>query len=158
MTNKKDILKKRLEKLEKHYSALKEYKQLIDAMLENTLLYDPVVFLSIKPEQRAILDAYLKRFSSLQDFLGSKVFSLVLEVAGIDGSRMSEVLFQIEKERIIDSLDNWIELREIRNELEHEYPENLNVALIDLKFCIDNFSKIEMYYLNTVTFAKRYLS
>ena len=70
---------------------------------------------------------------------------------------MSEVLYQIEKEEIIDSLGSWIELREIRNELEHDYPENLQEALQDLKFCVDNFSKIESYYLNSLAFAKRYM-
>ena len=35
---------------------------------------------------------------------------------------MSEVLYSIEKKEIIDSLENWIELREVRNELEHDYP------------------------------------
>ncbi|GFO74378.1 antitoxin [Bathymodiolus platifrons methanotrophic gill symbiont] len=54
---------------------------------------------------------------------------------------MSEVLYQIEKEEIIDSLGSWIELREIRNDLEHDYPENLQEALQDLKFCVDNFFK-----------------
>ncbi len=99
----------------------------------------------------------MKRFSAIQDFLGAKIFSLLLEVAGIDGSKMSEVLYNIEKEQIIDSLDNWIELREIRNELEHDYPEELKEALEDLKFCIDNFHKIESYYLNALKFAKRYI-
>ena len=103
MKNKKEILKKRLFKLEKHYTAL-------------------------------------------------------LEVAGINGSKMSEVLYNIEKEQVIDSLENWIELREIRNELEHDYPEELEEALKDLKYCIDGFEKIESYYLNSLNFANRYIS
>ncbi|NOQ65145.1 MAG: hypothetical protein GQ582_11600 [Methyloprofundus sp.] len=64
----------------------------------------------------------------------------------------------MEKEEIIDSLDSWIELREIRNELEHDYPENLQQALQDLKFCVDNFVKLESYYLNSLDFAKRYIN
>ncbi|MCD6190086.1 MAG: hypothetical protein J7K14_00915 [Sulfurimonas sp.] len=70
---------------------------------------------------------------------------------------MSEVLYNIEKEQIIDSLDNWIELREVRNELEHDYPEELEEALKDLKFRIDSFDKIESYYLNSLNFSKKYL-
>ena len=70
---------------------------------------------------------------------------------------MSEVLYYIEKEEIIDSLENWIELREVRNELEHDYPEELEEALVDLKFCIDSFEKIESYYLNSLKFANKYL-
>lgn len=158
MHNKKEILKKRFLKIQKHYIALKEYKILIEDMLKEKNIYDQFVFNTLEPQQRAILDAYLKRFSSVQDFLGAKIFSLLLEVAGINGNKMSEVLYNIEKEQIIDSLENWIELREIRNELEHDYPEELQEALKDLKFCIDGFSKIESYYLNSLKFADRYIS
>lgn len=157
MMDKKEILKKRLSKLARHYSALKEYKALIDDMLSVHNIYDVTIFNTLPAEKRAILDAYLKRFSSIQDFLGAKIFSLLLEVAGINGSKMSEVLCQIEKEEIIDSLDHWIELREIRNELEHDYPEELQEALVDFKFCIDNFITLESYYFNTVEFAQKYL-
>lgn len=153
----KKILEKRLNKIEKHYIALKEYKILIDKMLENKNIYNQFIFNSLLPEERAILDAYLKRFSSIQDFLGAKIFNLLLDVSGINSSKMSEVLYHIEKEEIIDSLDEWIELREVRNELEHDYPEELEDALEDLKFCIDSFSKLEKYYLNSLNFAKRYM-
>lgn len=156
--NKKEILKKRLEKLEKHYIALKEYKVLIDNLLKNgNNIYDPLIFNTLKPEKKAILDAYLKRFSSIQDFLGAKIFALLLEVAGINSNKMSEVLYYIEKEQIIDSLENWIELREIRNELEHDYPEELQEALNNLKCCVESFYKIESYYINALNFSKRYL-
>jgi hypothetical protein len=103
------------------------------------------------------LDAYLKRFASIQDYLGAKIFSLLLDVSGISGNKMSEVLYHIEREEIIDSLENWIEIREIRNELEHDCPEELEEALQDLKFCIESFERLESYYHNSITFAKRYL-
>ena len=152
MINKKIILQKRFEKLAAHYKALKEYHDLIKDMLlkEDILLVNKFNF--IIPQERAIFDAYLKRFSSIQDFLGAKIFPLLLETRGIGTSKMSEVLDYIEKENIIDSLENWIELREIRNELEDDYPEELKEALADLKYCIDNFSKLEMYYLNSLNF------
>jgi len=153
--NKKEILKKRFEKLEKHYVAIKEYKLLIDDLLKEQNIYDQFTFNTLKPEKRAILDAYLKRFASIQDFLGAKIFSLLLEIAGINNTKMSEVLSHIEKEGIIDTLENWIELREVRNELD-DYPEELQEALNDLKYCVDNFYKIESYYLNAYEFFKKY--
>jgi len=155
--NKKEILQKRFDKLEKHYTAIKEYKVLIDDLLKEQNIYDQFTFNTLKPEKRAILDAYLKRFASIQDFLGAKIFSLLLEIAGINNSKMSEVLSNIEKENIIDSLENWIELREVRNELEHDYPEELQEALDDLKYCVNNFYKIESYYLNSLNFFQKYL-
>ena len=157
MMNKKEILKKRFDKLEKHYIAIKEYKILIDDLLKESNIYDQFTFNTLKPEKRAILDAYLKRFASIQDFLGAKIFSLLLEIAGINNTKMSEVLSNIEKENIIDSLENWIELREIRNELEHDYPEELQEALDDLKYCIDSFEQLESYYLNSLNFFKKYI-
>ncbi len=154
--NKKEILKKRFEKLEKHYIALKEYKVLIDNLLQDgNNIYEPFIFNTLKPEKKAILDAYLKRFSSIQDFMGAKIFALLLEVAGINSNKMSEVLYYIEKEQIIDSLENWIELREVRNELEHDYPEELQEALNNLKFCIESFDTIEGYYINALNFSKK---
>ena len=158
MHNKKEILKKRFKKLERHYSALKDYKQLIDNIRLQKDIFQEDVFKTLEVQEKAILDAYLKRFSSIQDFLGAKIFSSLLEISGISYGKMSEVLYRVEKEEIIDSLDNWIELREIRNELEHDYPENLQQALQDLKFCVDNFVKLESYYLNSLDFAKRYIN
>ncbi len=135
---------------------MKAYKQLIDKMTARVDIYLPENFNTLRIEDKAVLDAYLKRFSSVQDFLGAKVFSLLLDVSGIGYGKMSEVLYAIEKEEIIDSLDHWVELREIRNELEHDYPENITIALKDLKFCIDSFATLESYYFIVVRFAERY--
>ncbi|MDQ7061998.1 MAG: hypothetical protein Q9M43_13135 [Sulfurimonas sp.] len=70
--NKTEILHKRFAKLEKHYTALKEYKELIDELLKESNIYEQFTFNTLKPEKRAILDAYLKRFASIQDFFGCK--------------------------------------------------------------------------------------
>jgi len=155
--NLKNILQKRFEKTNKHYTALKEYKILIEDLKDEFDIYEPFVYNTLQPQQRAILDAYLKRFASLQDFLGAKIFPLLLEIAGINANKMSEVLSLIEKEEIIDSIENWIELREVRNELEHDYPEELKDALDDLKYCIDNFTRLQSYYKNSLDFYGRHI-
>ena len=64
------------------------------------------MFNTLKPEEKAILDAYLKRFSSIQDFLGAKIFSLLLDVAGINSSKMSEVLYYIEKKNTLNKIQS----------------------------------------------------
>jgi len=157
MFDKKEILKKRLTKISSHYESLKAYYNLIESMQQSCNFFKPDAFAEMKIEDKAILDAYLKRFASLQDFLGAKIFPLLIEISGIGTTKMSEVLFHIEKEGIIDDLSHWIELREARNELEHDYPDDIQKALDDLKFCINSFYIIENYYLNSVDFAKKYL-
>ena len=70
---------------------------------------------------------------------------------------MSEILLMAEREEIIDSLQNWIELRESRNALEHDYPDELALALQDLKDCIHSFTRLEQYYLKSLEYARRVL-
>ncbi len=133
MSNKKEILKKRFDKLRRHYEALKAYKQLIDRLAAQVDVYQPENFNKLEIQDKAVFDAYLKRFASMQDFLGAKIFPMILELSGIGYGKMTEVLYAVEKEEIIDSLKHWIELREVRNDLEHNYPDNLAAALRDLK-------------------------
>lgn len=154
--NTKSILQKRFEKLQRHTRALEEYKELIDGLLIEKNIFDPWVFNTLQAQERAILDAYLKRFASIQDFLGAKIFPLLLEIAGIGSSKMSDVLIRIEKEEIIDSLESWIELREVRNELEHDYPEELKEALEELKYCVDRYETVQNYVQNANEFFKRF--
>jgi predicted transcriptional regulator len=91
----------------------------------------------------------------LQDYLGAKVFKSLLDISGISYTKMSEVLVLIEKEEII-SLDRWIEFRNIRNELEHDYPDELEEALQDLKYCVDNFEYLKSVVKKVLDFARRY--
>ena len=146
----KEILQKRLNKLHKNFEVLREYKNFIEKLGD---IYTPFVFNSLKLEEKAILEAYLKRFAFLQDYLGAKVFKLLLENKGIVVYKMSEVLIEMEREGIID-LEKWIELRNVRNELEHDYPDELEVALEDLKYCVENFNELEKIIKKVFEFAK----
>jgi len=157
MIDKKAILIKRLRKIESHYHAIKEYHSIIETMLSGENIYSPDIFPSLKIEKKAIFDAYLKRFSSLLDFLGAKIFPLLIDISGIGSTKMTEVLYHAEKEGLIDDLNTWVSLREARNELEHDYPDNLKKALADLKFCVDSFNIIESYYLNVTKFSAKYV-
>ena len=148
--NTKEILKKRLNKLNKNFEILKDYKNYIEKLGD---IYSPYVFNSLTLEERAILEAYLKRFAFVQDYLGAKIFKLLLENKGIIANKMSEVLVEMEREGIID-IEKWIELRNVRNELEHDYPDELEVALRDLKYCVENFSELEKIVKKVFEFAK----
>jgi len=146
----KEILQKRLNKLHKNFEVLREYKNFIKKLGD---IYTPFVFNSLKLEEKAILEAYLKRFAFLQDYLGAKVFKLILENKGIVVNKMSEVLIEIEREGIID-LEKWIELRNIRNELEHDYPDELKYSL-DVRIRRDKrYKEIEKIIKKVFEFAK----
>ncbi len=149
----KEIVKKQLQKVQMHFDALQAYKDFIDEMAFG---FTPDEFHKLSVAQKGVLEAYLKRFSSVQDYLGAKVFKSLLEIAGISYSKMSEVIFLIEKEGIID-FDKWIEFRDVRNELEHDYPDELEDTLRGLKYCVDSFSQIEEIVKRVFDFSKSYL-
>ena len=69
-----------------------------------------------------IIDSLLFRFAKLQDFLGQKIFRNFLEYQGLSFDNFYDILKELEKEEILD-IDLWGSLREIRNELAHEYPD-----------------------------------
>ena len=155
MTDTRKILANRFSKLSRHISALTDYHELIIEMEKTRNIYDPVVFTGLTIIDKAVLDAYLKRFSSVQDYLGDKIFSLLVELTGKNTSRMSEILLQMESEEIIDSLESWIELREQRNALEHDYPAELEEALLDLKKCVKSFSILHACFIRSIGFVKK---
>ncbi|MDA0910314.1 MAG: hypothetical protein O2809_01970 [Proteobacteria bacterium] len=154
--DKLQIFAKRMDKLNKHFKALDDYKTLIGQMLEYQNIYNPQIFEDLAVRDRAVLDAYLKRFSSVQDFLGAKIWSMMFGFVGIPAKAMTEVLYHAVKEGVLDSLENWIEIREIRNELAHDYPDELEDALRDLQFCIDHYDALKTYYDNTLAFCAKH--
>ena len=63
--NKQQILTKRLNTLEKHRKALAEYKAEIDRLQQTAAPYRPETFTDLTVTERALFEAYLKRFASL---------------------------------------------------------------------------------------------
>lgn len=146
------ILQKQLLKVQSHYDALLDYKMFIERMYFD---FSVDKFQMLEVTEKAVLEAYLKRFASLQDFLGAKVFKTLLAVSGISYSKMSEVLILMEKEEII-TLDRWIEFRTVRNNLEHDYPDELTDALYDLKYCVEHFDYMHDVVQKVFDFAGKY--
>ena len=101
-----------------------------------------------------VFEAYLKRFAPLQDYLGSKVFPLNLEAKGIGVGKMSQVLSLIEKEGLIE-LDSWLKIRQLRNTLEHEYPNELPDALKDLTAALEHSTTLLAIVQNIHTFLEQ---
>jgi len=84
------------------------------------------------PQHSEMLDAFVARFSRLQDTIGDKLLPAILKLNLEPVGSQLDNLFRAEKLGWIDSADQWIELRGLRNSLIHEYmttSENLLSAL-----------------------------
>jgi len=66
-----------------------------------------------------------------------------------------DILDKIEKLRIINSVEDWLKLRKLRNKLAHEYPDEFDEILGDIKEALkwlpeikETYFKIKDYLLN----------
>ena len=79
------------------------------------------------------LDAFVIRFTKLQDLLGLRLFRGVLE---IDLEQLPQAMIDtvaaMERRGIVPSVTAWQSLRLIRNRLTHEYEETPEVAAAHL--------------------------
>jgi hypothetical protein len=76
-------------------------------------------------ETIADIDQLLFRFGKLQDAIGRRLFPAILMLAAewSESESFIDKLNRLEKLGVIPSTDQWNQLRELRNESTHEYPD-----------------------------------
>jgi hypothetical protein len=76
------------------------------------------------------------RYAKLQDLIGSKIFTLLLEVMAepIESKRYLDMLAHLEKIGILESMDFWINLRNVRNLVAHEYPDQPHLLVDNINY------------------------
>lgn len=84
-------------------------------------------------EELAFFDLLTTRFSKLQDTIGAQIFPEILEpyleTSSVNRLTFIDKLNHLEKLYYLDDANWWLDLREIRNNLTHDYPDN--AALCD---------------------------
>lgn len=93
----------------------------------------------------AYLDMFTTRFSKLQDTLGNKIFGLALDLLGNGSQNLTYIdrLNFLEKYGILESAAKWRGLRDIRNELAHEYPNSYAKQSKTLNRVVDSWGLLE---------------
>ena len=103
-------------------------------------------------EHLAYSDQIIYRFSKLQDCMGAKLFKSVLLYEGENINKpFLDILNQLEAIDIIN-VDEWFEIRDLRNEIAHDYEDNDEIAInilntiyklkSDLKETLDSILKL----------------
>ncbi len=97
------------------------------------------------PDDLAYLDMFTTRFSKLQDYMGEKLFPVLVNVLGNTREYLSyiDILNVLEKNYVLESAAKWRELRNLRNKIAHEYPHTYKEYCETLNKIIDSFSYLE---------------
>ena len=77
----------------------------------------------------AFSDQIIYRFSKLQDSIGAKLFKSLLLYQGENIDKpFLDILNSLEKIDVVD-VEEWFEIRDLRNEIAHDYEDNDNIAI-----------------------------
>jgi hypothetical protein len=91
------------------------------------LTLEAVAQLENNPELALKVEAFTSRFCRLQDTLGDKLLPALLNALGEPPKALLINLDKAEKYGWLASTDQWIELRQLRNKMIHEYIEEASV-------------------------------
>lgn len=73
------------------------------------------------------VEAFVSRFSRLQDTLGDKLIPLILDALGEHQAAAIDNLDKAERFGWVSSADEWYAIRRLRNQMVHDYMEDLNI-------------------------------
>ena len=156
MNNK--VLTEKIEKIlyecDRHISRIESSSKKMSAFMP----LDKEKYINLSDDEVEHIDQFLFRFAKLQDAMGQKLFRAILIYLNeeIEGKPFIDILNTMEKIGLIDSAYDWRELRDIRNELSHNYedePEQMSEAInriYDKRSSLINiYKKIKSYYQKT---------
>lgn len=129
-----DILKSKLK------STINECDKHLDWMLKaknnirNLFPLTPEAYHQLKDTEVPLIDQFVYRFTKLQDTMGLRLFSLLLNVLAESTKTMSfiDILNRLEQLNYLDSKDTWLSLRNLRNRAAHEYDDCENAEVLNL--------------------------
>ncbi len=86
---------------------------------------EPIDLEHLGKEDRRLLDQFAYRYTRLQDDMGARLMPAALLALGEEVAAMPVLdrLNRLEQLGWLPSADEWTELRRIRNEFVHDYPE-----------------------------------
>ena len=88
-----------------------------------------VARLEEQPELAERVEAFVSRFSRLQDTLGDKLLPALLAALGERVASVADNLDRAERLGWVSSAESWFVMRALRNPMVHEYVEDAQVLL-----------------------------
>lgn len=98
---------------------------------------------ALTPDQRETLSAFTTRFATYQEQLGKVMRSVAVEEESA-AERFGDVLALMEKFGILDSHQQWIDARELRNAANHVYEEDAD----ELRQILGNMAAIAPWLMS----------
>ena len=115
---------------------------------------DWVRSLEAEPEKAETLEAFVARFSRMQDTIAAKLLPRWLIAQAEEPGTQLEVLNRAERLGVLESAERWLEARSLRNRLIHEYMEDPAAFAQDLLLARQYCELLIDTYQRLLAFAK----
>ena len=127
-------------KLEKYFGQCNKHLQRIEEAYEDIKDIIPMTtekYENLEKNKVQAIDQYLFRFSKLQDTMGDKIFKLIVWRYEQNNNNIPflDILNKLEKYGFLNNGKEWIHLRNLRNDIAHQYddePEEMANSLNDI--------------------------
>jgi len=139
-----ELLKSAVEVCNMHETRLREALE----HLEHLLPFTEEILKNISYEDFGSLEILTTRFAKLQDVIGAKVFPMILILLQDYKSSNSYIdnLNKLEKLEILPSKQAWSNMRDLRNDLTHEYPDDQEFMSRNLNLCFKYSKELVEYW------------
>jgi len=106
------------------------------------------------------LDQLLFRFGKLQDAIGTRLLPAMLRLVQEwqDNEPFLDKLNRAEKLGMLSSVEQWLWLRELRNQTAHEYPDNPALMIENLRRLVSHTPMLEELHRHLADVAAARLS
>lgn len=117
----------------------------------------PEQWSTLDDETIADIDQLLFRYNKLQDAMGQRLFPSILMLGGDwqDDDTFLDRLNLLEKRGAIPSAETWSELRAIRNQMTHEYPDAPELNAANFNRVVDSIESLRLALDQAERFARR---
>lgn len=108
-------------------------------------------------DNQRIVNSFLFNYIKIQDKIGAKLFkNLLFSLKELDDFSipMIDVLHLLEKLNIINSVEEWDKLREIRNVITHEYPFDIEERIDNIELSLEGYNILLSLFNNIKTYIK----
>jgi len=147
-----DSLEQKLYECNRHVEKLNNAKEYLTDIMPLTLEQ----YININKIQSSFIDQMNFRFSKLQDTIGESLLKGILLLVKEDVKRMTflDILNRLEALDVLDK-NIWLNLREVRNEIAHEYSFNQDEVVDNINIIYTKSDKLIEVYKSLILYINK---
>lgn len=150
--NIENTFKEKLHECNKHVEKIEVSKKYLSSYMP----LNSQTYLALDEVALSFIDRLIYRFSKLQDTMGEKIFSgiLLLSQEEVKKKTFLDILNRLEELEIINK-NEWLKLRETRNEIAHEYSFNTDEVVDSINLIYIKSDDLIRIYKTVYEFCER---